>query len=63
MKQSFVTPVTTNVSSKTPSINVAAKVARCCIGGVMVRVLAIGPNVLGFKPGRGRWIFKGEKYQ
>jgi hypothetical protein len=24
-------------------------------------VLASGPKVRGFKPGRGRWIFKGDK--
>jgi hypothetical protein len=27
-------------------------------GGI---VLATGPKVRGFKPGRGRWIFKGDK--
>jgi hypothetical protein len=27
----------------------------------MVIVLAIGPKVRGFKPGRVRWIFKGDK--
>jgi hypothetical protein len=26
----------------------------------MVIVLAIGPKARGFKPGRERWIFKGE---
>jgi hypothetical protein len=31
------------------------------LGGVMVSVLAIGPKVCGFNPGRGRWIFKGDK--
>jgi hypothetical protein len=25
---------------------------------LMVSVLAIGPKVRGFKPGRGRWVFK-----
>jgi hypothetical protein len=29
--------------------------------GVVVSVLAIGPKVCGFRLGRGRWIFKGEK--
>jgi hypothetical protein len=24
-------------------------------------MLAAGPKVRGFKPGRGRWIFKGDK--
>jgi hypothetical protein len=24
-------------------------------------VLATGPKVGGFKPGRGRWVFKGDK--
>jgi hypothetical protein len=27
----------------------------------VVSMLDIGPKVRGFKPGRGRWIFKGEK--
>jgi hypothetical protein len=31
------------------------------LGGVIVIVLAIGPKVRGFKPGRARWIFKGGK--
>jgi hypothetical protein len=30
-------------------------------GVVMVSVLAIGPNVRGFKPGRVIWIFKGDQ--
>jgi hypothetical protein len=30
------------------------------LGGVTVSVLAIGPNVCGFKPGGGLWIFKGD---
>jgi hypothetical protein len=28
------------------------------LGGLMVIVLATEPKVCGFKPGRGRWIFK-----
>jgi hypothetical protein len=31
------------------------------LGGVMVSVLVIGPKVRRFKPGGGRWIFKGDK--
>jgi hypothetical protein len=31
------------------------------LGGVMVSVLTIGPKILGFKPGRGRWILKSDK--
>jgi hypothetical protein len=31
------------------------------LGGVMTTVLAIGPKVCGFNPGRGRRIFKGDK--
>jgi hypothetical protein len=27
----------------------------------VVIVLAIGPKVHGFKPGRGQWIFEGDK--
>jgi hypothetical protein len=30
-------------------------------GGLVVIVLAIGPKVRGFKPGRGRLIFKRDK--
>jgi hypothetical protein len=32
------------------------------LGAVMASVLTIGPKVLGFKPGLGRRIFKGDKY-
>jgi hypothetical protein len=28
------------------------------LGGVVVGVLATGPKVRGFKPGRGRWILR-----
>jgi hypothetical protein len=28
------------------------------LGGVVVSVLATGPKVQGFKPGRGRWILR-----
>jgi hypothetical protein len=31
------------------------------LGGVMISVLAIGPKVRGFNPGRGQWIFNGDK--
>jgi hypothetical protein len=31
------------------------------LGGLVVSVLAIVFRVRGFKPGRGRWIFKGDK--
>jgi hypothetical protein len=31
------------------------------LGGLVVSVLAFGPNFRVFKPGRGRWIFKGDK--
>jgi hypothetical protein len=31
------------------------------LGDIMVIVLAIVPKVRGFKPDRGRWIFKGDK--
>jgi hypothetical protein len=30
------------------------------LGDVLVIVIAIGPKVRGFNPGRGRWIFKGD---
>jgi hypothetical protein len=48
------TKITPNFYSVTNSVSVA-------VGGVMVSVLASGPRVRGFKPGRGRWIFKGDK--
>jgi hypothetical protein len=31
------------------------------LGGLVVSVLATGPNVHWFDPDRGRWIFKGDK--
>jgi hypothetical protein len=31
------------------------------LGGIVVIVLAIGPRFRGFKPGRGRWNFTGNK--
>jgi hypothetical protein len=31
------------------------------LGGLVVSVLATGPKVRGFNPGRGRWIAKGDK--
>jgi hypothetical protein len=31
------------------------------LGVLLVIVLAIGPEIRGFKLGRGRWIFKGDK--
>jgi hypothetical protein len=30
------------------------------LGVIIVSVLATGPKVRGFKPGQGRWIFKGD---
>jgi hypothetical protein len=30
------------------------------LGGIVIIVLAIGPKVRGFKPSRGRYIFKGD---
>jgi hypothetical protein len=32
------------------------------LGGLVLSVFAIGRKVRGFKPGRGKWIFKGDKY-
>jgi hypothetical protein len=31
------------------------------LGGLVVSVLANGPQIRWFKSGRGRWIFKGDK--
>jgi hypothetical protein len=32
--------------------------AAVALGGLVVSVLATGPKVCGFKPGRGRWMLK-----
>jgi hypothetical protein len=34
---------------------------KVALRGLVVIVLAIGPKVREFKPGQGRWIFKGDK--
>jgi hypothetical protein len=31
------------------------------VGYLLVIVLAMGPKVRGFKPGRGEWIFNGDE--
>jgi hypothetical protein len=31
---------------------------KVALGGVVISVLATGPKVCGFKPGRGRWILR-----
>jgi hypothetical protein len=47
-------PVVPNLISRNTVKGVA-------FGGLVVSVLATGPKVRGFSPGRGRWIFKGDK--
>jgi hypothetical protein len=42
------------------SINVSVYMCVVVLGGLVVSVLATGPKVRGFNPGRGRWIFKGD---
>jgi hypothetical protein len=37
------------------------KTSLVLLGGLKIIVLATGPKVLGFKPGRERWLFKGDK--
>jgi hypothetical protein len=37
------------------------KLSFIVLGGIVVSVLAIGHKVRGFKSGRGRWIFMGDK--
>jgi hypothetical protein len=37
-------------------IFVSVGVNTVALGGLMVSVLATGPKVRGFKPGRGRWF-------
>jgi hypothetical protein len=39
-------------------MNKANEVAVVALGGLVVSVLATGPKVRGFKPGRGRWILR-----
>jgi hypothetical protein len=36
-------------------------ITNVALDGLVVSVLASGPKVRGFNPGRGRWIFKGDK--
>jgi hypothetical protein len=36
-------------------------VSSCCLGGVVVSVLATGPKGRGFKPSGGDGFFKGDK--
>jgi hypothetical protein len=43
------------------TIQMRSNVREAALGGLVVIVLAIGPKVHGFKPGRGRHIFKGDK--
>jgi hypothetical protein len=33
-------------------------VGQVALGGLVVSVLATGPKVRGFQPGRGRWILR-----
>jgi uncharacterized protein HemY len=40
---------------------VVVMVVVVALGGIVVSVLATGPKVRGFNPGRGRWIFKDDK--
>jgi len=42
------------------AIGVRNQILLVVVGGLVVGVLAMGPNIRGFKPGRGRWIFKGD---
>jgi hypothetical protein len=37
------------------------KLLAVSLGGIVVSVLATGSKVQGFKLGRGRWIFEGDK--
>jgi hypothetical protein len=37
---------------------VRVQITKVALGGVVVSVLATGPKVRGFKPGRGRWILR-----
>jgi hypothetical protein len=37
------------------------KTVQVTLGGLVVSVFAIGTKVRGLKPGRGRWIFNGDK--
>jgi hypothetical protein len=36
--------------------------AEVSLGGLVISVLATGPKVRGFKPGRGRWILRVIKF-
>jgi hypothetical protein len=41
--------------------NIRSYITHCLPRWSSGNVLAIGPKVRGFKPGRGRWTFKGDK--
>jgi hypothetical protein len=49
---------TRTAGSETFTWSTAESVALC---GLVVSVLATGPKVRGFNPGRGRWTFKADK--
>jgi hypothetical protein len=40
---------------------IEVRVTVVILGGIVVSVLAIGPRVVGFKPGRGDGFFKGDE--
>jgi hypothetical protein len=48
------------IACSTPALlnEKAMLIARAGLGGLVIIVLAIGPNVCRFKPGRGLCIFK-----
>ena len=49
-----------HISFKGPELS-GVNITSVALGGPVVSVLATGPKVRGFNPGRGRWIFKGDK--
>jgi hypothetical protein len=54
--ETLVSP--TSSHGVTTQNNIVIITAIVSLGGLVVSVLATGPKVRGFKPGRGRWILR-----
>jgi hypothetical protein len=54
-------PDDTALQPRRQPFSFSAAVYLVALGGLVVSVLATGPKVRGFKPGRGRWILRVKK--
>jgi hypothetical protein len=57
----YICPTKLEWVGKVQSVYMEPKLYFVALGGLVVSVLATEPKVCGFNPGRGRWIFKGDK--